>query len=393
MIQKRLAILTQYFPPEIGAPQNRLFETAQGLKAAGWEILIITAMPNYPTGKIFSGYRNRFSKRDTQDSLTIKRYWLYPSNSKRRLPRIVSMLSFCFISLFSVFALKKFEPAFILTESPPLPLGLTGIILSRITGAKHLLNVSDLWPLSALELGFIKKGKFYSVLTKFEQMLYKKSFACLGQSEGITRALTSNGARRSLFYSNGVDTSRFYACEKSGYKPLDIIYAGLLGVAQGMLELIKNLCFKSGDAILHIYGEGPEKEAIVTYLNASGREDVKIYPAVSRDEIPELLCRFHLTIVNLAKPIDGAVPSKIYEAMAAGLPIIFAGGEEGASIINHHGVGWTCEPGNYKKMQQILNELEIHHLNAASKNCLLARELFDRKIQLKKLDDFLTSFK
>ena len=82
-MEKRFVILTQYFPPEMGAPQSRLLETAIGLKNNGWKVIVITALPNYPTGKIFRHYKKRFFTKETFNEIQVWRYLLYSSNSKK----------------------------------------------------------------------------------------------------------------------------------------------------------------------------------------------------------------------------------------------------------------------------------------------------------------------
>ncbi|MBX2926516.1 MAG: hypothetical protein KF852_01665 [Saprospiraceae bacterium] len=171
----RLLILTQYFPPEMGAPQSRLYETARGLQARGWEVEIITAFPNYPTGRIFPAYRGRFSMQEAMDGLNVRRYWLYASNSRKALPRIASMMSFSISVLAAVGQVRRFRPAYLWVESPPLLLGLSGWILARCSGARLALNISDIWPLSAAELGALKKGSlFYRLLEGLERFLYRR---------------------------------------------------------------------------------------------------------------------------------------------------------------------------------------------------------------------------
>ena len=98
MRNRRIVILTQYFPPEMGAPQARLYETAIGLKQLGWDVSVITAMPNYPLGKIFEPFRGHFYFNEVMDGIPVRRYWLFASNSKFALPRILNMISFSFIS-------------------------------------------------------------------------------------------------------------------------------------------------------------------------------------------------------------------------------------------------------------------------------------------------------
>jgi hypothetical protein len=146
----RITILTQYYPPEIGAPQNRLSDLAGHLVMAGHEVEVLTAMPSYPRGKIYAGYGGLFS-REQKDGVQILRAFVYPTRSAALLPRLLNYFSFVFSSvLFGSFLLRRAD--YLLVESPPLFLGLAAIWLSRLKGAKMIFNVSDLWPASAVHL-------------------------------------------------------------------------------------------------------------------------------------------------------------------------------------------------------------------------------------------------
>lgn len=394
-MDKRLVILTQYFPPEMGAPQSRLYETALALQARGWKVAIVTAMPNYPTGQIFSAYRGWFSMQEDLNGLQVWRYWLYASNSRRALPRIFSMLTFSFTALFAWGKIRRFLPAYVLTESPPLTLGLTGMALAKLTGARPLLNVSDIWPLSAAELGALdRNGRLYRVLEGLEQWLYRRPYACTGQSLEIVRHLEVSGAKQAWLFRNGVDVDRFHPePEKTMTPPIRVVYAGLLGVAQGILALCRALDFDPTRLELHLYGDGAEREAIAQYLLESGKLGVVLHHPVGREAVPGMLVQYDLTLIPLIKPIYGAVPSKIYEAMAAGLPILFAGGGEGAEIIKTHELGWVCEPSDFLAMQAVLDEISTLPITGIAEkraNCLrAAREHFSRDIQVKQLAERL----
>lgn len=390
----RIAILTQYFAPEMGAPQSRLLETAIGLKRLEWEVCIVTAMPNYPTGKIFPGYRNKLVTKELINDIPVYRYTLYASNSKQRLPRIASMLSFSISSLGSLFQLRRFKPDYILTESPPLTLAATGILLARLTGARHIMNVSDIWPLSALELGAVSEGLVYRMLKKLEARLYRRSFACTGQSQQIADYLKDNGCKRVCLFRNGVDVSRFDGIARSRQTgTLRIVYAGLLGVAQGIFDLVSHMNFKQLNAEFHIYGDGAERTALESYLKVHPDIGVYLHRSIDREHIPSTLVQFDLSIIPLVKPIYGAVPSKIYEAMAAGLPILFTGGGEGAELVKKHSTGWVCTPSDFEAIKRQV--IDITKLNAdefalLQRNCInAAREVFDRRKQVEQLDQFL----
>ena len=394
---KRIVILTQYFLPEMGAPQSRLYETAIGLKNQGWEVLVITAMPNYPTGRIFEGYRRKLFCMDNINGLKIYRFPLIASNSRKSFPRIISMISFSVSSLFSVLKLWKFKPTYVLTESPPLTLAVTGIMLSKLTGAKHVMNVSDIWPLSAMELHAISEGVFYNILRRLERRTYSMSYACTGQSEEIVTYLNKEGGSNTLLYRNGVDVERFanaaMRIRQSG-EQLKIVYTGLLGVAQGILAVCRNIDFAAAGAEFHIYGDGGERNDIELFLAKNPQKGICLHKPVDREQIPSILSNYDVTLIPLKKPIYGAVPSKIYESMAAGLPILFAGGGEGAQLVTRHNVGWICEPSDYQEMRNRIKEISI--LSEADKdelrsNCIkAAQEEFDRKIQIDRLNTFLT---
>lgn len=382
----------------MGAPQSRLFETALALKKLGWEIVVITAMPNYPTGKIFEGFRNKLFTSEEIDGIKIWRYFLYASNAKKVLPRVVSMFSFSLMVLFSVFKVRKFSPAYIITESPPLTLGLSGLILCKACRAKQVLNVSDIWPLSAFELGAISKGFVYSQLERLEKFLYINSFACTGQSQEIVDQLELKGSKHSLLFRNGVDSSRFFNSKNSSSIAIPkgkvrIVYAGLLGVAQGILSLCQNIDFDILNCEFHIYGQGAEKNEIEKYLTDNQTKGIFLHNSIPRDQVPAMLMQYDVTIIPLIKPIFGAVPSKIYEAMAAGLPIIFSGGGEGARIIEEFELGWTCAPSDFNDIRNVIagiGSLDTVQLKKMKENAIhIAQTVFDRNIQIGHLNTFL----
>lgn len=384
----------------MGAPQARLFETALGLQKRGWEVEVIAAMPNYPTGKIFKDYKGHFSSTEEVKGIKVNRYILYSSNAKKSLPRIISMLSFSFTSLFAGRKLKKFNPSYIITESPPLTVGLSGLILAKMTGAKHILNVSDIWPLSAYELGAISKGFLYSRLEGLERFLYKKSFACTGQSLEIVEQLKKTGSQRVHLYRNGVDYNRFESIRtaiktKVNDDKIRVVYAGLLGLAQGILGICENIDFVALNAEFHIYGEGAEKVEIQKYLKNNQSRGIFLHESVKRDDVPKTIMQYNVTLIPLIKPIFGAIPSKVYEAMAAGLPIIFTGGGEGARLIEQYKIGWVSDPSDYEAIKQKVLEIvtmDIVEFETIKQNCIdAAKNIFNREIQIEKLDQFLTS--
>ena len=395
----KITLITQYYKPEMGAPQNRLYEMCTGLKKLGADISVITGMPNYPTGRIFDKYKGHFSSTETIDDLEVKRFWLYASNKKSVLPRLWNMVSFSVTTLFSLRYLSKRKNDMIIVESPPLTLGLTGWLLSKLTGAKLVMNISDLWPLSAVELGAIRVGSLpYKVLAGIESFLYRKSVLCLGQSQEIVDYIKDHGANDVYLFRNGVDPKRFSNTgndkKRESGAPVKIVYAGLLGFAQGILDMCKNINFKELGAEFHIYGAGGEQKKIEEYLAQNSDKGIYYHGKVAREEIPNVLGAADCTLIPLVKNIFGAVPSKIYESMAAGLPIIFSGEGEGARIIKENNLGWVSHALDYETLKKNIKMIADSPADWDEKkqNCVnCAKNKFNRPNQVKALYDYLQS--
>jgi len=389
----KLVILTQYFYPEMGAPQTRLYELALALRELGWNMEVITAMPNYPTGRIFEGYRGKLYCRENVSGLVVHRYALYPSKSSKAVPRILSMLSFSFTSLFSITQIRRGRVDYLLVESPPLTLAVSGWLISRFSKSKLIMNVSDLWPLSAKELGALSDGLAYRLLTKLESFLYKNSTICTGQSQEIVDYIAARKTKNVWLLRNGVDSSRF-GLEGKSTRTNRVIYAGLLGIAQGILSIIQNIDFKELGLEFHIYGSGNEKEEIERHLKDHPDRGISYLGLLSRDHVPQVLPRYDAALVALVKNIYGAVPSKIYEAMAAGLPIVFSGVGEGARIIKENDVGWQSDPGDWTSLTNNLVRLrrlgDKELLALKHRAAQVAFTKFDRRNQVLNLHESLS---
>jgi glycosyltransferase involved in cell wall biosynthesis len=390
----RIIILTQYFYPEMGAPQNRLLELALGLQKLNWEVEVVTAMPNYPTGKIFRKYNNRIYCRENTQGIVTHRYWMYPSNSSSTFPRVMSMLSFSSAAIFSFFKVRKFMPDYVLVESPPLTLAFTGWMLSKFLDSKLIMNVSDLWPLSAKELGAINEGYTYRWLLQLESFLYHRSHICTGQSQEIVDYVSRIKPKNTWLLRNGVDVTRFN--NSTSVRTNRIVYAGLIGVAQGIDSICENINFNELGLEFHIYGSGGGVSQLNEFLKKNLNNGIKYCGVISRDEIPVILGQYDAMLVSLVKNIYGAVPSKIYEAMAAGLPIVFSGEGEGAQIVTQNNIGWISQPGDWsgliQNLKTLINLSEDNLLNLKQKSRKVAVEKFYRKNQIAEFDNRLRDY-
>lgn len=352
----KIIILTQYYPPEIGAPQRRLSELAEKMVSAGHDVTVLTAMPNYPRGKIYDGYGGLVS-RETINGVRVIRTAIYPTQKASFLHRLTNYFSFVISSAaIGTFLLRKAD--YLLVESPPLFLGLSGIWLSWVKRARFIFNVSDLWPESAVQLGLVRvNSRIHHLSLWLEKLCYKRAWLISGQSRGILSDIESRFPDRTTFrLSNGVDINKFgnryYDAtlrQKLGTdKQCIAIYAGLHGLAQGLDQLIQaadSLREESGLKIVLI-GDGPEKQQLVQDARKRELTNIEFLDPVPAGEVPALLASSDIILITLKSYISGAVPSKLYEAMASGKPVIMVAEGEPADIVNDHETGIAVKPQN-----------------------------------------------
>jgi glycosyltransferase involved in cell wall biosynthesis len=339
----------------MGAPQARLSELAARFVQRGHEVTVLTAMPNYPSGKILPGYGGMF-REENMAGVRVQRCWIFPSNSVDKLSRLASYGSFVASSgVLGAFTLPKVD--YLLTESPPLFLGISGYALARLGRARWIFNVSDLWPESAVRLGVIGPGTALRLAERLEAWCYRRAWLVSGQSTGI---LADIGARfprvRTYHLSNGVDTTMFVpAVTPAGAatRPGDldgclVMYAGLHGIAQGLelvLEAAHRVDGETGIRFL-LVGDGPEKRGLMSKARDLGLGNVRFMDPIPRQKMPAALQLADIAVIPLKLDLPGAVPSKLYEAMAVGIPVVLVGEGEPAAIVRENRAGLVVRPGD-----------------------------------------------
>ena len=281
----RILIHTQYYPPEMGAPQARLSDLAKRLKTLGHEVQILTAFPNYPTGRVFDGYP-RFYMREEKDGICIHRSWILPCNKRSFFFRLASYLSFSLSSLF-IGLMKTRKVDIVFTESPPLFLAASGWLLARLKKARWVLNVSDLWPDSAKYIGMLSdRNLIYRVLEAMAHFLYRRAWLVTGQSKEIVAEIERQVPSVKIHHlSNGVDLTAFDPRKRSEEirqrflkdGEIGFIYAGLHGFFQG-LDQILLVAEKLKDEPVRfiLVGDGPEKKRLEEMSEGLGLRNVTL---------------------------------------------------------------------------------------------------------------------
>ncbi|MBP5337799.1 MAG: glycosyltransferase family 4 protein [Prevotella sp.] len=397
----KVLVVSFYYPPEIGAAASRISNMVEGLQREGAEVEVLTCLPSYPKGRIFEGYRRRLWKNETINGIKVYRFWTYASVSKNPFSRVMGMFMFAILLwTFGLRIMKVRSYDRVVVQSPPLPVAFSSILLFRfIYRRPTVLNVSDLWPTTAVVLGAMKKDSlYYRVLAAMERFVYRHTTVYQGQSQEIINHVEAFGfGKRHFLYRNlqpaidGVGASGVTADRSC----LRLVYAGLLGVAQDILGMIEHIDFKQMGVELHIFGDGNQSAVIDSYVKTHDC-GVVFHGYKPKGEISRLLSSYHASIVPLAVAIKGAVPSKIFDLLPHGTPVLFCGGGEGERIVAADRLGLVSPPGDYDALRanilalKSISDAEYEGYRTRCKEASKHEFSFDE--QMKKYYQFLKNY-
>jgi glycosyltransferase involved in cell wall biosynthesis len=389
---QEILIISNYYPPEKGAAANRIEQMALQLQKNKYSVSVVCPLGNYPKGALFPEYKGKFSVTENQNGIRVKRLWIYPSNSKNKAKRLLSIVSFATVLV--LYLLFKKTPKKVVVQSPPLLLSFLSVAVLSLKKKKIILNVSDLWPMAALELNALKKGSLSHKVSLFmERFIYKNATVVLGQSQEILDHIyTLFPNKIGFLYRNYPDLDgKQLALTMSTESKIKIFYAGLLGVAQSVHALCQHIKLENTLIELHIFGDGAEKKEIEDYLLHHPNQPIFFHGMIDRNTLHSTLKSFDIAIVPLTTRIYGSVPSKIFEYGSLGFPILYFGGGEGETIVEEYDLGWVVPVGDYTALNaqiQEINRLSKSEIN--QKKSLIFRktqEVFDIQQQVKTLID------
>ncbi len=383
--EKDILIISNYFPPESGAAPNRIYTLATSLNKNNYNVTVVCPLPNYPFGKIFDAHKGKRLSKTIENNLTVYRLWLFASNSKNKFVRLFSMLSFA-IHLFFFLLFKK-TPEKVIIQCSPLFVGFFGVLISKLKRKKIILNVSDLWPLAGLEMGLLNKGFYYSILEKIELFNYRNSDLLLGQSQEILNHFKKNAPNKESFlYRNYPNFDIKSIEENTNKEELKIVYAGLLGIAQGVLNICKELKLPD-NVTFHIYGNGPEANQIIEYIK--DKRNIIYHGSVDRTVLHKKLNTYDLTLIPLINRIYGSVPSKIFEYARLGLPILYFSDGEGNELVKRHQLGLTINSLDYNALNNTIIDLSDNKITLPKKKTILKTAEIEFNLE-KQFERFIT---
>jgi len=364
----RVTFLTHYFPPEVGPAQTRLHELAKRLIAAGETVTVVTGFPNYPAGEIFPGYRGKRFMEETFDGIRVLRTWVFATRSRGFIGRLLNYYSF---PMFSLLAVRKLGPTDIIyVQSPPLFTGLAALWFSRLKRAPYIFNVSDIWPQSAVELGMLRNRFAIRLAEMLERHIYRRATRITVATPGILERLAVRGVPREKIFllTNGVDTAAYNVSSPDrdlakrlgldGHKVF--MYAGLHGLAQGLDVILEAAKLTRNPDVLYVFvGDGADKPALVAKAEAEGISNVRFLPIQPTSTLPAVLNLAYATVIPLRRLdlFKAALPSKLFDSMAASRPIVAPLWGEAAALVEAAACGLVVEPEDARGVQEAVEKL------------------------------------
>ncbi|MGZ3639607.1 MAG: glycosyltransferase family 4 protein [Ktedonobacterales bacterium] len=369
----QLLFVTQYYPPEVGADQTHLGETATRLVKLGHQVTVLTTLPNYPLGIVPQEYRDRSRRHEIIDGVRVIRVWSHIAPNKGFLPRILAQLSFG--SLGGILGIKDVgQPDIVIALSPPLFTGIAGRFIAWRKHCPLIFHVADIWPEAAIQLGSLRNRALIWCAESLEQSTYRHAAAIWTVTDGCRRTLIDRGvpADRIFVVRIGADTkvlrplSRTLARAELGWEDgFVLLYVGTVGLAQGLetvLDAAEALRDRRDIRII-IVGEGSTRANLMSEASRRALPNVAFLGQQPHDRVPLLIAASDACLVTLRNlPLfQGTLPVKMYEAMAAERAVILAAEGESRQLAEEEaGAAIGVEPENPIALAQAVVHLHDH---------------------------------
>ena len=387
----RLLFITDNFPPEVNAPATRTYEHCKEWASKGVDVTVITCAPNFPQGRVYSGYKNKLYSKEEVDGIKVVRVWSYITSNEGFLKRTLDYISFAKTSFFAGLFVKT---DIIVATSPQFFVALSGRWLSFFKRKPWVMEVRDLWPESIKTVGAMKDGFLFRSLEKLQLSLYRSakkvitvtdSFKINLVSRGINSSKISvikNGANLDLYDSNQIDESL------KKYLGLDgkfiLGYVGTHGLAH-KLDFIIACANEINEPSIHFLfiGSGATKEALVNQSNKLELSNVTFLDSIEKKDVWRYISILDAMIVPLKKSelFKTVIPSKIFETSAMKVPILLGVDGEARYIVESYNAGLFFEPENQEEFLKAVNMLrdDTALVSSIKAGCEKLATDFDRK--------------
>ncbi len=353
----RISLVSHYFWPELGAPSARLLELGRTWTARGHEVTVVTNFPNHPTGVIPEAYRGKAFQIEDVEGLRVIRCRTYATPNQGFVRRTLGHLNFMLQAVLQATPhLRRTDV--LVASSPTLFSAVAAFAISRRLGVPFVLEVRDLWPAIFVDLGVIRNRAVIRVLELLELFLYRRSRAVVTVTRAFARDIVARGIDPEKVHviHNGVDLEAFQPgppdaalVSRLGLTgKLVVLYCGAHGISHALQRILDVAERLRADPEVHFLfvGEGAEKQALVARARSLALPNVTFEPAVSRERVPTFYRSADVCLVPLrAVPLFRSfVPSKMFEILACGRPIIASLEGEAAEILEASGAAIVVPP-------------------------------------------------
>jgi Glycosyltransferase len=391
-LSMKILFLTDNFPPEFNAPATRTFEHCRYWVRQGAEVTVITCFPNFPKGKVFDGYKNKWKQVEYIDGIRVIRVWSYITANAGFIKRTVDFLSFAATSFLAGLSVKC---DVIIATSPQFFTAVSGCMLGFFKRRPWIMEVRDLWPESIKAVEAINSNGLISMLEKVELFLYRNARKVIVVTDSFKDNLTDRGipAEKIHVVKNGVDLSVFQpipknialAKELKLENKLVFGYVGTHGLAHGLDFIVRSIQKVNDDRIHFLFiGDGAEKANTVALATQLGLQNITFLEPVAKSEIQSYLSIVDVALVPLKKSptFQSVIPSKVFESVAMNIPILLGVDGEIRSIIERYKAGLYFEPeseveflARLYEMTDLLSRDRNHFVDA----CQRMASDFDRR--------------
>jgi colanic acid biosynthesis glycosyl transferase WcaI len=385
----RILYLTQWFEPEPNIVKGIAFVRA--LEAAGHEVTVVTGLPNYPSGRIYPGYRLRLIQQEALGGVRIVRLPLYPSHDSSSLRRSLNFMSF-FVSalLYCLLRRRRYDLAYV--YHPPITVGLAAAIAGLIRPLPFVLDVQDLWPDTLRATGMTGGAALARIIGPLCAFVYRRSAAILVPSNGIKRTLIDRGvpAAKLTLVLNWANAACLPALQASLPQPaFTVVYGGNLGRAQGLTTLVEAAAFiqpERQDLKIFVYGDGVEAATLASLADEKGVKNLRFEGRRSGEEMVDIFAGAGALVLHLVdEPLFSiTIPSKTQFYLAMGRPIVAGISGDAARLLERSGAALVvhpCDPGALARALCTMADMPAakrHALGASGRHFYLNELSFER---------------